>query len=81
MEVEEKQKCSMLIFSVGAYLETVIPTVDRWMKSVGTLKVNDIEVFVEKVTKGYDDNNKHLQTIIKFKFKKEAVTVTCYNTT
>ena len=26
LEVEEKQKCSMLIFSVGAYLETVIPT-------------------------------------------------------
>ena len=31
LEIEEKQKCKMLIFSVGAYLQMVIPAVDKWV--------------------------------------------------
>ena len=31
-EVEEKQKCIMFTFNVGAYLEAVIKTVTEWSK-------------------------------------------------
>ena len=80
LEVLEKQKCNMLIFSVGAYLEVVMPAVKKWTNALGNIIIND-NVMIEKVTAGYDENNKHFQTIIKFRFNKEVVTVTCYNTT
>ena len=80
LEVLEKQKCNMLIFSVGAYLEVVMPAVEKWTNALGNIIIND-NVMIEKVTAGYDENNKHLQTTIKFRFNKEIVTVTCYNTT
>ena len=80
LEVEEKQKCSMMIFSVGAYLATVIPAVEKWTNATVNTKISN-DVIIEKVVAGYDENNKHLQTILKFGCNKESITVTCYNTT
>ena len=78
---EKHLKCSMLIFSVGAYLETVIPAVDKWVNGSEIIHVGDKTVVSERATVGYDENQKHIQTIIKFKVHKDTITVTCYNTT
>lgn len=75
-ETEEMQKCTMMIFSVGAYHEIIIPNVADWR--IGSKFLN---VDVENVIPGYDDNNKHMQTIIKFLFNKNMITVTCFNST
>ena len=72
-EVEEKQLCTMMNFSVGSYLEVVIPSVIDWNNS----KYNG----VEEVIPGYDEKGKHVETIIRFRFKSERITVTCYYTT
>ena len=76
MEIEEMQKCTMMIFSVGAYHEVIIPSVLEWR--IGT-KVLNIEI--KEVIPGYDENHKHMQTIIKFLYKKNMITVTCFNST
>ena len=38
LEVEEMQKCTVMIFSVGAYHELIIPSVAEWR--VGSKKQN-----------------------------------------
>ena len=60
MEVEEMQKCTLIVLSVGAYHEVVIPYVLEW--KVGT-KVLNTEV--KEIIPGYDENHKHMQTIVK----------------
>ena len=76
MEIEEMQKCTLIVLSVGAYHEVVIPYVLEW--KVGT-KVLNTEV--KEIIPGYDENHKHMQTIIKLIFKKNIITVTCFNST
>ena len=48
LKVEEKQKCSMLIFSVGAYLSTVIPAVGKWANASVNEEIDD-NVMIEIV--------------------------------
>ena len=73
MEIEEMQKCTMVSFSVGAYHEVVIP-------SVLELKIV-LNTEVKEVIPGYDENHKHMQTILKIFFKKNMITLTCFNST
>ena len=75
IEVEEMQKCIMINLSTGAYLEIVIPAVTQWQRE----EVHAVDV--EKVTPGFDEKNNHVQTIVRFRYKNERITVTCYNTT
>ena len=76
LEIEEMQKCTMLIFSVGAYYEVIIPSVAEW--KIGTKIMNNE---IKNVIPGFDENNKHMQTIIKVLCGKNMVTVTCFNST
>ena len=73
-EIEKMQKCTMMIFSVGAYHELIIPSVAEW--KIGTKK---LDVEVKNVIPGYDENIKHMQTMIKFLSGKNMITVTCFN--
>ena len=76
LETEEMQKCTMLIFSVGAYYEVIIPSVAEW--KIGTKIMNNE---IKNVIPGFDENNKHMQTIIKVLCGKNMVTLTCFNST
>ena len=51
IEFEEMQKCIMINFSTGAYLEIVIPAVAEW----GNKLIEAQTISVENVTPGYDD--------------------------
>ena len=75
-ESEEMQKCTMLIFSVGAYYEVIIPSVDEW--KIGSKIMN---YDIKNVIPGFDENNKHMQTIVKVLFGQNLVTITCFNST
>ena len=76
LEIEEMQKCTMLIFSVGAYYKVIIPSVDEW-KIVSKIMNYDIK----NVIPGFDENNKHMQTIVKVLFGQNLITITCFNST
>ena len=78
-EVEEKQLCTMINLSVGSYLEVVIPTVIHWNNSVNEHRKDDIEV--QEVLSSYDEQGKHVESVVRFRFKGEKITVTCYYTT
>ena len=77
-EIEEKGICTMLSFSVGAYYEVVLPTVAKWVAGDRTL---DCGVIVGEVLPSYDENEKHVETIIKMVKNGVKITVTFYNTT
>ena len=80
LEVEEKQICTVMTFSVGAFAEVVIPTVVEWANSQEVTK-EDIKVKIENVIPSYDKNNKHVETIVKFRTKTDRITFTAYYTT
>ena len=79
LDFQEKQKCVMVDFSTGSYLELVIPTVKEW----GDTKRKDksASIVVENVTPGYDEKMKHIESIVRFFANSCKITVTCYNTT
>ena len=79
LEVEEKQLCTMMSFSVGSYLEVVIPTVIDWNNSRNKFSKEDNGV--EDVLPSFDEKGKHVESVIRFRFKREKITVTCYYTT
>ena len=79
-EIDEKQICTMLTFSVGAFAEVVIPTVIEWANSQEVTR-EGIKLKIETVIPSYDKNNKHVETIIKFRLKNDKITFTAYYTT
>ena len=79
--IDEKQKCSMLLFSVGAYLQAIMPTVSEWNNGVKDLKNEYLEIRIEEVLPGYDDHGKHVDTLVTFKVDGSKIIATCYNTT
>ena len=82
LEVIERQMCIMLDLSTGAYLELIIPAVAEWTKVKGSkITIDNLIVEIEDVSPGYDENMKHVQTIVRFVANSNRVTITCYNTT
>ena len=82
LDIQERQKCVMIDLSTGAYLELIIPAVNEWGKVEGIENTIDyLNIVVEEVNPGYDENLKHVQSIVRFVVNSNRVTVTCYNTT
>ena len=82
LDIQERQKCVMIDLSTGAYLELIIPAVNEWGKVEGIENTIDyLNIVVEEVNPGYDENFKHVQSIVRFVVNSNRVTVTCYNTT
>ena len=82
LEIQERQKCVMIDLSTGAYLELTVPAVDEWGKIEGVkITFDDQNILVEEVNPGYDENMKHVQSIVRFIVNRNKITVTCYNTT
>ena len=76
IETEEMQKCTMINLSVGAYHEVVISSFGDW--KIGTKIIN---TEIKNIIPGYDENQKHMQTIVKILFNKNMITVTFFNST
>ena len=82
LEIQDRQKCVMMDLSTGAYLEIIIPTVKEWEKVKGNeFAIEDMNIKVDEVSHGYDENLKHVQSIVRFVANNNKVAVTCYNTT
>ena len=79
LEIEEKGVCTMLNFSVGSYHETVIPTVEEWMTH--GLRINGEYMKITEILPSFDENKKHVETIVKIMMNNTKITVTFYNTT
>ena len=81
-EKEDKQKCTKLKFSAGAYYEVVLPTVRGWKNLSGkcfnfegkNIKVSDFKA-------GYEENNKHFDSKIVFLVNGNKTVVHSYNST
>ena len=79
---EEKQKCTKLKFSAGAYLEVVLPTVSGWKSLNG--KSFDFEgkhIKVSEFKAGFEENNKHFDSKIVFLVNENRIVVHSYNST
>ena len=77
----ERQKCTVLQFSVGSYLKTVIPVVCEWSTLKGEFTIDGVKMKIEDVRQGFDEKKKHVETLLKFQVSGNKITVACYNTT
>ena len=66
-EIEEKQKCSLLLFSAGAYVRTVLPLISEW-KNMKEVELGSNSIDTIKVVPGFDESMKHIDTVISFLF-------------
>ena len=81
-EKEEKQKCTKLKFSAGAYYEAVLPTVSGWKKLNGNSFSFDGQIIkVSEFKEGYEENNKHFDSKIVFLVNGTRIVVHSYNST
>ena len=79
LEIDEKGVCTMLNLSVGSYHEVIIPLMTELIP--GEMKLNDYDVRIFEVIPTYDENRKHVETIVKVGVNNTKITVTFYNTT
>ena len=80
IQLDEKQKCSILLSNVGSYVKTVFPLLNEW-KTLKTISLETAEIQVINFVPGYEENGKHIDTLVTFLMNGSKVTVTCYNTT
>ena len=79
---EPKQKSVKLMFSAGAYIEVVMPTLLNWKNCVGNcINFGGISINIFEVKAGYELNSKHFDTKIVFLFDKNRVVIHSYNST
>ena len=81
LEIADKKTCIMLTFSVGAFKEVVIPTVDGWGNGSPEIQINDLKIVIEELTPGFDGGQKNVDTLVRFLMNGDRITVCCYNTT
>ena len=77
-ELIEKQKCDIIVLSVGAYKEVMFPLLSDW--KAGKTSIED-ELSIDKFEPGYDDDGKHVDSLVNLTYNSKKVTVCCYNTT
>ena len=81
LQVDEKQKCSVLVFSLGAYLKSVFPLINEWKGINEEFRIGTLTIKVNKIVPGYDENKKQVDTVVYFLVNGRKVNVTCFNTT
>ena len=77
IELEEKQRCSIIHVSAGVFLRVIIPLFNDWKIHVKDRQ----DLSVVESTKGFDENGKHVETLSRFMYCWNKITVTCYNST
>ena len=81
-EVENNQQSTTLLFSVGAWLTSVLPAVRYWNEMEDkTCKVGDIEIRIGGITSGKDTNGMHIVSQVVFLVERDKVVCHFYNTT
>ena len=82
-EIEENSISMNIIFSVGAWLTTVLPAIRYWneIKSDKTCKVGDISIKIGGIKAGKDINGMHVVSQVAFFVDKDKVICHLYNTT
>ena len=81
IEVDEKQKCTMLIFSVGAYSRAVFPLLHEWKSSKDEFQSGNLLIKQLNFAPGYDESGKNVDSVVSFNVNGRKVTVSCFNTT
>ena len=81
IEIEEKQRCTVLTFSVDAYAKCVLPVLKYWEGETNPILFETMTINPLSFSPGYDDTGKHVDTVIAFSVKGKKVTVSCFNTT
>ena len=71
----------MLLFSVGAYLEAVFPTVLDWKNGQQSFECQNLIINIVDALPGYDKDGKHIDTVVTFQVNSQKIVATCYNTT
>ena len=82
-EVEENSTSMNLLFSVGAWLTSVLPAVRYWdeIKEDKVCKVDDIIIKVGGIKSGNDKNGMHVVSQVVFYVDRDKVVCHLYNTT
>ena len=81
--LEENSLSSNLVFSLGAWFNTVLPSIIYWTQASGdkTCKVGDYIIKVGGAKAGKDNENKHIDTQMIFFADKDKIVCHFYNTT
>ena len=81
-EIENNSTSSNLLFSVGAWLTSVLPAVRYWSEMEDkTCQVGDIEIRIGGITSGKDANGMHIVSQVVFLVERDKVVCHFYNTT
>ena len=80
-EIAHRQLCIMLFFSVGSFFEAVIPTIVEWKNRSKCFEIENLSIKIDNVLPGYDQDGKHMDTLVTFNVNGQKITVCCYNTT
>ena len=81
-EIENNSASSNLLFSVGAWLTSVLPAVRYWSEMEDkTCQVGDIEIRIGGIISGKDANGMHVVTQVVFFVERDKVICHFYNTT
>ena len=82
-EIEKNSTSCHLIFSAGAWVHRVLPSVEYWDKIKGdqTCKIGEYEVKVGGVRKAKDNNGKTVNNQVVFYGGRDKIICHFYNTT
>ena len=83
IEIEENSTSSNLVFSAGAWIHAVVPSVTYWneVKTSKTCKIGDLEVEIGGVKENKEAQGKHVNTQIVFFANRNKIVCHLYNTT
>ena len=81
LEVDPKQKCTIMSFSVGAYIKCVFPFMRQWEGCSKQLVTESFEINALSHSPGYDETGKQVDTVTAFNVNGKKVTMSCYHTT
>ena len=81
LEIDQKQKCTIFTFSIGAYVKCVFPLLKslegETIKSIN----NTIDIRPLKFLPGCDEMGKQIDLVASFLVNSKKVTLSCFHTT
>ena len=81
-EKDPKQKSTKILFSAGAYLEVVLPTIKAWSDRCGSsFSYGGLNIEIDEVKGGFEENSRHFDTKVVMFVDGLKVVIHSYNTT
>ena len=78
---EHKSTCAVLNFNDGSYFHSVLPLIEDWKRVSGdVVQFDDLDIHVNEVKDGKEENGMCIDVLIKFEMNEKKVVVHCYNT-